>query len=81
MKTGDGFGSTWLTNWRRAADVPRRTLVFTFAGTTAGVALVDYFVSGRESVWLSIALGIACGVIVTLLAYRRMATYEPGDRR
>ena len=79
MKSGNGFGDTWLTNWRLAADAPRRTLVFTFIGTALGVALGDYFISGRESVWLSIGIGIACGLIVTSLAYRKMRTYDRED--
>ena len=53
MKTGDGFGNTWLTNWRLADAAPKRTLLLTFFGTALGVALGDYFISrGRESVWL-----------------------------
>ena len=76
MKAGDGFGNTWLTNWRLAADAPRRALVVTFIGTTLGVAVGDYFISGRGSVWLSIGLEISCGVIVAILASRKMRTYD-----
>jgi hypothetical protein len=79
MKTADGFGNTWLTNWRLAADAPKRTLLLTFIGTAFGVALGDYFISGRESVWLSVGLGIACGLIVTTLAYRKLRSYDRAD--
>ena len=79
MKTSDGFGNTWLTNWRRAADAPRRTLVFAFVLTTLGVALGDYFISERESVRLSVRLGLACGLIVASIVYRKMKSYQRGD--
>jgi len=81
MKTGDGFGNTWLTNWRLADAAPKRTLLLTFFGTALGVALGDYFISGGARASGCVGVGIACGLIVATLAYRKMRTYERTDRR
>jgi amino acid transporter len=76
MRPREGYGKTWLTDNRRAAEVPGRTLAFTFVGTAVVVTPADYFISGRESVWLSIGLGIACGLIVSWITYRGVKPFR-----
>jgi hypothetical protein len=73
---GDGFGRTWLTNWRLAADKPVRALLFLFVVCAVGVGVTDYFITTYRSIRLSAGLGLVCGAVVALVARRKLRTYR-----
>jgi len=75
---GEGFGTTWMTNWRRAAEVPVRTLGFTFVATSVSTGLIEYYL-GSQIVSLAIVVGLACGTGVSVLGWRKMRPYRSNE--
>jgi hypothetical protein len=76
MARPNGFGKTWLTNWRRASEVPRRTIVTAFLVTSVGAGMGDYYLTSLRSVPFSTVLGLTCGLIVTYQVRRNLSGGE-----
>lgn len=59
-------------SWRRAARHPVRSAVISFVSAAVGVGAILYFGPGDDSLTASILVGIACGLMVTILSVREM---------
>jgi hypothetical protein len=59
-------------SWRRARQHPRRTLLALFAGGFVGIALIQYLGPAGDSLYASLATGLACGLVLVGVGWGNM---------
>ena len=65
-----------MIDWQEASEKPIRSLLFLLVLGVAGMGVITYYVGSDRSLSASIAVGLGCGVLLSLVGLRNLRDPE-----